>query len=132
MGSRARSTVKTTLNRFHPLHEDGALEHLAGRWGRRALGRFEDAQVDEPGARVELGVDGVDEPLLRVLLVGVPLRLHDYDAGDLLRLLAFALGEPADGDLGVMLVLNHGWTKFLEGAGLRCCSCCRGSGSRME
>jgi len=49
---------------------------------------------------VELGVDGVDEPLLGGLLVGVLLGLHDDDAGDLLGLLALALGEPADGDLG--------------------------------
>jgi hypothetical protein len=49
---------------------------------------------------VELRVDGVDEPLLGRLLVGVLLGLHDYDSGDLLGLLALALGEPADGDLG--------------------------------
>lgn len=49
---------------------------------------------------VELGVDGVDEPLLGRLPVGVLLGLHDYDSGDLLGLLALALGQPADGDLG--------------------------------
>ena len=48
---------------------------------------------------VELGVDGLDEPLLRSLLVGVLGDLEDDDAGDLLGLLAGALGEPADGDL---------------------------------
>lgn len=52
---------------------------------------FENAQVDEPGTRVELGVDGVDEPLLGGLLVGVLLDLHDYDSGDLLGFLALAL-----------------------------------------
>lgn len=30
------------------LHEDGALADT-GRWRRRALGRSEDAEVDEPG-----------------------------------------------------------------------------------
>lgn len=49
---------------------------------------------------VKLGVDGVDEPLLGRLPVGVLLGLHDYDSGDLLGLLALALGQPADGDLG--------------------------------
>jgi hypothetical protein len=48
---------------------------------------------------VELRVDGLDEPLLRGLLVGVLGNLEDDDAGDLLGLLAGALGEPADGDL---------------------------------
>ena len=48
---------------------------------------------------VELRVDGLDEPLLRSLLVGVLDGLEDDDAGDLLGLLARALGEPADGDL---------------------------------
>ena len=48
---------------------------------------------------VELGVDGLDEPLLRGLLVGVLGDLENNDAGDLLGLLAGALGEPADGDL---------------------------------
>jgi hypothetical protein len=33
---------------FNRLHEDGALLGAGGR-GRRALGRDEDAQVDEPG-----------------------------------------------------------------------------------
>lgn len=49
--------------------------------------------------RVELRVDGLDEPLLAGLLVGVLDSLEDDDAGDLLRLLTGALGEPADGDL---------------------------------
>ena len=48
---------------------------------------------------VELRVDGLDEPLLRSLLVGVLGNFEDDDAGDLLGLLAGALGEPADGDL---------------------------------
>ena len=48
---------------------------------------------------VELGVDFADEPLLGGLGVGVLLGLHDYDSGDLLGLLALALGHPADGDL---------------------------------
>lgn len=48
---------------------------------------------------VELRVDGLDEPLLRSLLVGVLGGLEDDDAGDLLGLLAGALGEPANGDL---------------------------------
>ena len=48
---------------------------------------------------VELRVDSLDEPLLRSLLVGVLLGLEDDDAGDLLGLLAGALGKPADGDL---------------------------------
>ena len=48
---------------------------------------------------VELGVDCLDEPLLRSLLVGVLDGLEDDDAGYLLGLLAGALGEPADGDL---------------------------------
>lgn len=50
----------------------------AGRAG--AVGRLEDTQVDEPGAGVELGVDGVDEPGL--VLVD---RLEDDDAGDIAR-----------------------------------------------
>jgi hypothetical protein len=50
---------------------------------------------------VELRVDGVDEPLLGSLLVGVLLGLHDYDSGDLLGLLARTLGHPADGDLEI-------------------------------
>ena len=54
---------------------------------------------DETRTGVELGVDGLDEPLLRSLLVGVLDDLEDDDAGDLLGLLAGALGEPADGDL---------------------------------
>jgi hypothetical protein len=48
---------------------------------------------------VELGVDGLDEPLLRGLLVGVLDDFKDDDAGDLLGLLAGALGEPANSDL---------------------------------
>ena len=48
---------------------------------------------------VELGVDGLDEPLLRGLLVGVLGDLENNHAGDLLGLLAGTLGEPADGDL---------------------------------
>ena len=48
---------------------------------------------------VELRVDGLDEPLLRSLLVGVLGNFEDDDAGDLLGLLAGALGEPANGDL---------------------------------
>ena len=49
--------------------------------------------------RVELRVDGLDEPLLRSAAFGVLDDLEDDDAGDLLGLLAGALGEPADGDL---------------------------------
>ena len=83
------------------------------------MGRVEDTEVDEPGTwdalahiqgllhcmiegsptGVELRVDGLDEPLLRSLLVGVLDSLEDDDAGNLLGLLAGALGEPADGDL---------------------------------
>ena len=62
---------------------------------RSAVGgavRGEDAEVDEPGARVELGVDGLDEPGLGT---GSALRLHDDVAGDDLRALG---GAPADHD----------------------------------
>lgn len=45
---------------------------------------------------VELGVDGLDEPLLRSLLVGVLDDLDHDDAGDELGGLR---GLPADGDL---------------------------------
>ena len=48
---------------------------------------------------VELGVDGLDEPLLGSLGVGVLDSLDDNDAGDFLGLLAGAFGAPADGDL---------------------------------
>ena len=48
---------------------------------------------------VELRVDGLDEPLLRSLPIGVLDGLEGDDAGDLLGLLAGALGEPADSDL---------------------------------
>lgn len=46
--------------------------------------------------RVELGVDGVDEPLLGSLLIGVLLDLHNDDAGNNLGCLG---GSPADSDL---------------------------------
>jgi hypothetical protein len=48
---------------------------------------------------VELGVNGLDEPLLGRLGGGVLFDLKDDDAGDFLRLLAGALGAPAAGDL---------------------------------
>jgi hypothetical protein len=49
VGIKSGSTAEMRLNGFQRLNEDGALEHLAGGRGRRALGRDEDAQVNEPG-----------------------------------------------------------------------------------
>jgi hypothetical protein len=101
--NRVASKQQDQLITASHLDEDGALG-LGGRWwGERALGRGEDAEVDEPGTRVELRVDGLDEPLLRRLGVGVLDGLEDDDAGDLLGLLAGALGKPAEG-YGVAVV----------------------------
>ena len=47
--SESGSAAGTTQQLDDLLNEDGALEHLAGGRGRRALRRDEDAQVDEPG-----------------------------------------------------------------------------------
>lgn len=44
---------------------------------------LEDAQVDEPGAAVELGEDGLDQVGVPVV-EGIVLGLQDDDAGDLL------------------------------------------------
>jgi hypothetical protein len=81
---------------------------------------------------VELRVDGLDEPFLRSLLVGVLLDLEDDDAGDLLGLLAGALGEPADGDLYCNVSFDDAGKEKHVKWSLRCCSCSRGSRSRRE
>jgi hypothetical protein len=57
--------------------------NLDGALGGAAAGG-EDAEVVEPGAAVELGVDGLDEPGLLGVRVGVGLGLDGDDAGDLL------------------------------------------------
>ena len=104
------------------------LEKIEVTLGSRRVGRVEvvhlaggreHTEVDEPGTwdalahiqgllhcmiegsptGVELRVDGLDEPLLRSLPIGVLDGLEGDDAGDLLGLLAGTLGEPADGDL---------------------------------
>jgi hypothetical protein len=105
------------------LHDGGVGGGVRARWWRvGALGRVENTKVDEPGAwicismisqfavarcvsvcvkltGVELGVDGLNEPLLGRLGGCVLDDLEDDDAGDFLGLLAGALGAPADGDL---------------------------------
>lgn len=53
------------LNSFVRLDESRALEHLAGRCRRGALGRREDAQVDEPGTCDVLSVSGSFVMVLR-------------------------------------------------------------------
>lgn len=73
----------------------------AGSRGRAVLGD-EAADIDEPGARVELGVDGVDQP--RVLVAGRRLHgLGDDDAGDELGSAGRDDAAPADED-GVAVV----------------------------
>ena len=87
-------------------HAGEVLEGALG--GGRVASWLEDAEVDEPGTAVELGVDGLDEVGLggAVLVLG----LHDDDTGDLLG----ALGRsPADDD-GVARVPD---VQLLEGNG---------------
>ena len=77
------------------LAEDVALGGGVGRWAIAVgvAGRDEDAEVDQPRARVELRVDGVNQEVA----VDV-LGLHDDDAGDELGRAVLDRGAPADDD----------------------------------